>query len=73
MKKIILTLAIALVASGVFAQDAGIVSRPSKFSVAETADRLESAITRQSSNLVRDRRYPSNSAINRTLIRRVRE
>ena len=44
MKKTILTLATALVASGVFAQDAGIVSRPSKFSVAETADRLESAI-----------------------------
>jgi uncharacterized protein (DUF302 family) len=44
MKKTILTLAAAVVASGALAQDAGIVSRPSKFSVAETADRLESAI-----------------------------
>lgn len=44
LKKTIVTLATALVASGVFAQDAGIVSRPSKFSVAKTADRLKSAI-----------------------------
>lgn len=44
MRKAIFGLTLLAATAGVLSQEAGVVSRESRFSVAETADRLESAI-----------------------------
>lgn len=44
MKKVILALVVILWSAVAFAQDSGLVTKPSKYSVAETADRLDATI-----------------------------